>query len=76
VRSADMVCRAPRATPPAPDAWSSSGNSSQPSKYSNTPAPPQTVATTNATRTSTGSMAYRRAIAAATPAILRSLDLR
>ena len=33
---------------------------------------PENAATTNPTRTSTGSMSYRRAIAAATPAICRS----
>lgn len=61
----------------APEDWlSSTGSNSQPSRYSGTPAPPEKVATTNATRTSTGSMAYRRLIAAATPATLRSFARR
>ena len=77
VSAADIELRPRPTIPSAPEAWSPSvGSSSQPNRYSSTPEPPNTVATTNATRTSTGSMAYRRLIAAATPATFRSLARR
>ncbi len=62
-----------------PSGWRcspSSGRSSQPAAYITRPAPPNSVSTTNATRTTSGSMSRWRAMPPATPPILRSTVIR